>query len=158
MKGPSAIAPTYPDPSTNPTATLTILSVSPADVDHSSLEAIIADSPCVLMKAHDLVSALSLLQRHDIAVVVCERDLGLGRYVDVLEHLRALPHAPSLIVACKLADEHLWAEALNLGAYDVLAKPFDAAEVTRTLSLAWVHWCIHNDAAPWPARFKAAGA
>jgi DNA-binding NtrC family response regulator len=137
---------------------LTILSLSPTDVDHSSLEAIVADSPCVLMKAHDLVSALSLLQQHDIAVVVCERDLGLGEYADVLEHLSALPHAPSLIVASKLVDEHLWAEALNLGAYDVLAKPFDATEVTRTLSTAWLHWRIHNGAAQWPARSKGAGA
>jgi DNA-binding NtrC family response regulator len=158
MKGPSAIESTSPDPATNATATLTILSVSPIDVDHSSLAASVADSPCVLMRAHDLVSALSLLQQHDIGVVVCERDLGLERYVDVLERLSALPHAPSLIVASKLADEHLWAEALNLGAYDVLAKPFDATEVTRTLSLAWVHWRIHNGAAHWPARFKAAGA
>jgi DNA-binding NtrC family response regulator len=38
-----------------------------------------------------------------------------------------------------LADEHLWAEALNLGAYDVLAKPFDPTEVVRTLSQAWLH-------------------
>jgi DNA-binding NtrC family response regulator len=157
MKGPSAIGSRSRDASTNPAVAL-ILSISPIDVDHSSLEAIVADSSCVLMKAHDLVSALSLLKQHDIAVVVCERDLGLGKYADVLEHLSALPHAPSLIVASKLADEHLWAEALNLGAYDVLAKPFDATEVTRTVSMAWVHWRMQNGAAHWPARFKAAGA
>ena len=34
----------------------------------------------------------------------------------------------------------LWAEALNLGAYDVLAKPFDAAEVTARVSLAVLYW------------------
>jgi DNA-binding response OmpR family regulator len=45
-----------------------------------------------------------------------------------------------LIVTSDLADDRLWAEALNLGAYDVLAKPFRAAEVFRTVSLAWRQW------------------
>ena len=31
------------------------------------------------------------------------------------------------------------AEALNLGAHDVLAKPFDAGEAVRVLSLAGSH-------------------
>ena len=40
----------------------------------------------------------------------------------------------------RLADERLWAEALNLGAWDVLAKPFDTNEVIRTVSIAGQHW------------------
>jgi hypothetical protein len=44
-----------------------------------------------------------------------------------------------MIVMSRLADAHLWAEALNLGAYDVLVKKaLDRTEVTRVLSLAWV--------------------
>jgi DNA-binding NtrC family response regulator len=112
---------------------LTILSVSPVDVDHSSLGALIADSSCVLMKAHDLGSALSLLKQHNIAVVLCERELRPGTYIDLLEHIIAKPNALSLIVASRLADERLWAEALNLGASDVLAKPFDRSEVLRSV-------------------------
>ena len=60
----------------------------------------------------------------------------------MLEHIDALPNAPSLIVASKLADERLWAKALNLGAWDVLAKPFNRSEVIRTVKSAWQHW--HN--------------
>jgi hypothetical protein len=30
--------------------------------------------------------------------------------------------------------------ALNMGVYDVLAKPFDEGEVTRVLHLAWSRW------------------
>lgn len=43
-------------------------------------------------------------------------------------------------MTCRVADDSLWAEALNVGAYDVLAKPLDRTEVTRVLSLAWLHW------------------
>jgi FixJ family two-component response regulator len=39
-----------------------------------------------------------------------------------------------------VADERLWAEALNLGAWDVLAKPFEADEVIRIVDIAGAHW------------------
>lgn len=37
-------------------------------------------------------------------------------------------------------DARLWAEALNLGGYDVLAKPFDASEVNRAVDSALRNW------------------
>jgi DNA-binding response OmpR family regulator len=58
----------------------------------------------------------------------------------MLQQLRNMKDPPFLIVASPFADERLWAEALNVGAYDVLAKPFDANEVIRTLSSAWRRW------------------
>jgi DNA-binding NtrC family response regulator len=119
---------------------LTVLSVSPLEADHLSLQTIIGDSTWIVYKTHELVSALVLLQQHDIAVVLCERDLLPGSYIDVLEHISALPNAPSLIVVSRLADERLWAEALNLGAWDVLAKPFDRNELVRSVKSAWRHW------------------
>jgi len=47
---------------------------------------------------------------------------------------------PFVIVTSRLADERFWVEALNLGAYDVLATPLDTTEVTRVVSSAWLHW------------------
>jgi DNA-binding response OmpR family regulator len=73
-------------------------------------------------------------------VVVCERDLLPGSWREILAETARLPFPPFLIVTSRLADERLWAEALNVGAYDVLAKPFDAKEVVWVLSLAWLHW------------------
>jgi DNA-binding NtrC family response regulator len=125
---------------TSPPDILTVLSVSPLDADHLSLQTLIGDSTCILYKARELASALVLLQQHDIAVVLCERDLLPGSYIDVLEHINALRNAPSLIVASRLADDRLWAEALNLGAWDVLAKPFDRNELVRSVKSAWRHW------------------
>jgi DNA-binding NtrC family response regulator len=34
----------------------------------------------------------------------------------------------------------LWAEAINLGAWDVPAKPFEADEVIRIVNIACQHW------------------
>jgi DNA-binding NtrC family response regulator len=88
-----------------------------------------------------------LLQQHEIPVVVCERDLLPGTWIDVLEHTNALPKAPSVIVASRFADERLWVEALNLGAWDVLTKPFDRLELIRSVKLAWNHWHDRSTAA-----------
>ena len=62
-----------------------------------------------------------------------------GNWKDVLEAMRALPVPPLVIVISRESDDHLWAEALNLGAYDVLAKPLDDTEIVRVLSLALHH-------------------
>ena len=103
------------------------------------MEAILGHS--TLVKARDINSALVLLQKHHIAVVLCERDLVPGTWIDVLEHITTLPIPPSLIVTSRLADEHLWAEALNLGAWDVLvSSPFVPDEVIRCVKSGWRHW------------------
>ena len=82
--------------------------------------------------------------------MVTERDLAPGSWRDLLNNFLLLPDPPVLVVASRLADEYLWAEALNLGAYDVLAKPFDAFEVMRVLGSAWRHWTDSHD----QARFR----
>ena len=124
------------------TGALAVLSVSPIEEDQLSLQAIIRHSNWKLFKARDLPSASVLLQQHEIAVVLLERDLLPGKWTEMLEHINSLPKAPALIVASRLADDRLWAEALNLGAWDVLAKPFDRREVFRSVKSAWQHW--HN--------------
>jgi DNA-binding response OmpR family regulator len=124
----------------NSTGRVTVLSVSPLHEDHSSLQEIIGHSRWKLLCANDLTAALILVQQEEISVLLCERDLRPGTWIDVLERLNTLPNAPCLIVASRLADDRLWAEALNLGAWDVLSKPFDHIEVVRSVKSAWQHW------------------
>jgi DNA-binding response OmpR family regulator len=127
-------------PAIEHTETVNVLSVSPHDEDHFSLHAIIGHSRWRMFTAGDLASAISLLKQHEISVLVCARDLVSETWIDVLEHVNALPNAPAVIVASRLADEQLWAEALNLGAWDVLARPLDRTEVIRSVHSAWRRW------------------
>jgi len=144
-----------PGLASSPKRTLTVLSVSPIEEDHLSLQAIVGHSTWMLFKADNLPSALALLQQHDIAVVLCERDLLPGTWIDVLERINALSRAPSLIVTSRLADDYLWSEALNLGAWDVVAEPFDPREVIRSVKSAWQHW--HNPVQMPTLALKAIG-
>jgi DNA-binding NtrC family response regulator len=120
--------------------TLNLLSLSPFEDDHLALETIVGHSRWMLFRTNHLPLALSILRQHEISVVLTERDLQPEPWTTVLAHLKDLPHPPSLIVTSRLADDKLWAEALNLGAWDVLAKPFDRIEVLRVVKSAWEHW------------------
>jgi DNA-binding NtrC family response regulator len=133
------------------TGRLTVLLVSPVEEDHVSLRMIVGHSKWILFHTRDLASTLETLAEHEIAVLICEANLLKGTWTDVLEKIRFLPEAPSLIVTSGRADEHLWAEALSLGAWDVLAKPFDRIEVIRSIQSAWQHW---HDKASMPAPVK----
>jgi DNA-binding NtrC family response regulator len=73
-------------------------------------------------------------------VLICESELVDGTWHDLLDWTTHTQHAPLLIVASRSADDALWAEVLNLGGYNVLAKPFDSREVFHVVANAWLHW------------------
>jgi DNA-binding NtrC family response regulator len=116
-----------------------VLSVSPNHEDCASLEGIL-DSQWTVIAGSTIASALSALREIPIPIVICDCDISSGTWGEMLDHLTLLPDPPLLIVTSRLADERLWAEALNLGAWDVLAKPFAADEVIRIVSIAGQHW------------------
>jgi DNA-binding NtrC family response regulator len=121
------------------TACKAVLSVSSNHEDRASLEGIVRSDWTVVPSA-TVASALSVLREAPIPIVICDDEVAPGAWGDLLSHISFFPDPPLLIVTSRLADERLWAEAVNLGAWDVLAKPFDAQEVIRIVSVAWQHW------------------
>ena len=119
---------------------VTVLSVSPFVEDHGALAHILHPYSWTLHRASTLAGATSVLPNQPISLVVGERDLPPHTWRDLLVEVGALPSRPLVIVTSHQADVYLWAEALNLGAYGVLAKPFDVAEVRHTLSIAALNW------------------
>jgi DNA-binding response OmpR family regulator len=123
-----------------PERTVGVLAISPNDDDHLYLANIFGHTNWQLRTAHTWGEALTTLARQRIPILVCESQLIDATWKEVLAGLSRMPERPVLIVASRLADESFWAEVLNLGAYDVLMKPFDATEVFRVVSLAWLSW------------------
>jgi len=113
------------------------LLVSGIEEDHEFLGRVFSQQAWRLYKARTVESAMDLLSRSPVPVVMTERDLPLGNWKDVLAAIQQLPQTPLLIVTDRLADEHLWAEVLNLGGYDVLSQPFQVAELLWVFSSAW---------------------
>lgn len=123
-----------------------ILVVSPIEADHRTLRRMLPVNWALSCVNNERSARLELRRSGDrFSVVLCERELSSGSWRDVLEEVLRMPRAPFFIISSRLADEHLWAEALNLGAYDVLSKPFEPGEVNRVLTSAWRRWAGQRD-------------
>jgi len=140
-------------------STVLVLSVSPFSEDHVRLrEILVAASNCVLITCDTLVAAARQLERNQFAVVISEYDLSVGSWRDVLTMMSATAAPPSLLISSRLADERKWSEILNLGAFDLLIKPFVAEEVCRVVNAAWRHWHRQNNSEAERPRLRSVGA
>ena len=116
---------------------LSILSISTAFEDHQVLREILKDSGWRITQARTCREGLARLSRRHMPLVICESNLPDGTWRDMVHRIHALAPPPVLIVTSRLADDHLWAEVLNLGGYNVLAKPFRESEVKFMISSVW---------------------
>ncbi len=157
MKKPPAVA-------TAGKGSVTILCIDPNDADRESLARIFHESDWslytdlhwALITRSTMSSAVSTLRQMPIPVVICEADQSHGLWQEILDSVSFLPNPPLVIITSRLADERLWAECLNVGAYDVLAKPFETSEVIRILSLACLHWLDRRSFPIGAIRMRAA--
>ncbi len=143
----------HPPPASGPA---TVLCVSPFEADHVYFEHAFRHSNWEVHTVRSSREALDWLSHEPAPVVLCEESLPDGTWKDLLAEVVSMPDSPILIVTSRLADDLLWAEVLNLGAYDLLMKPFEMSEVFRVVSLAWRHW--KNNWEKARAREKAMGA
>jgi DNA-binding NtrC family response regulator len=107
--------------------------------DRASLTNILGNSPWKLQFTSTLRETQRALGMSPAVVMSEIRLPDGGRWNNLLYEIQQLECPPPLILADRLADEHLWAEVLNLGGYDLLAKPFDAKEVLRAITMASLH-------------------
>jgi DNA-binding response OmpR family regulator len=106
------------------------------DRDQVALEKIFHDCGWKLGRARTLREAREFMDSTPVGVVISERELPEGGWREMLDHLLQRTEPPPLLVTSRLADDALWAEVLNVGGYDVLAKPLDGEEVARVVSAA----------------------
>lgn len=98
-----------------------------------TIAVLLSGSGMPVATASSVAGSLDMLQAMSTAVVVCDSDCPEGGWKAVLGVIEKLPRPPLLVVTSTHADDRLWAEVLNLGAYDVLAQPLDMDEVQRVL-------------------------
>ena len=118
-----------------------VLIISSCADDRASLRTIFRNSPWQLREAVTGGEGLVALRNdpQGIPVVICEHHLPDGDWKCLLAEVVDMPVRPRLIVSSRLADERLWAEVLNLGAFDLfLGSPFEPEEVLRVAESAWL--------------------
>ncbi len=90
-----------------------------------------------------LEQAIASLRRSKVAVIVTQfRPSQRLSWLDLLNATWRFEPAPRVIVTDRLADESMWAEVLNLGAFDLLMQPFVPEEVVRVIGHAWRSWSV----------------
>lgn len=122
----------------NTSKTAAVLSVSSDPAHHADLERVL-DPQWRLQICAGFAGVMDALRSGQLPLVIYDCDSLRGSWRSVLPKVAFRTNAPAMIMTSRLADASLWAEALNLGAWDVLAKPFDAAEVSRVLASALDH-------------------
>jgi DNA-binding response OmpR family regulator len=129
-------------------ARIKVLLVSPDHEDRHCLDRLLNDAgqrPQMyahwsLVRRSTAEAAMAELRQRLIPIIIWASGTARDGWRKLLTELIHWPDPPLLIVTGHAADGRLWAEALNLGAWDVLAKPFNGEEVHRTLHTAWLHW------------------
>jgi two-component system response regulator PilR (NtrC family) len=110
-----------------------ILFVSGHLEDARQISQMLQRLPLAVDFAETLQQARAQLRKDEYDVLLTEAALPDGSWLDALHLARECPHDLQVIVTDPHADARLWAEALNLGAYDVIAQPFYEPEVRRIL-------------------------
>jgi DNA-binding NtrC family response regulator len=113
-----------------------VLFISPNSEDAARLSQILSGMPVPFTHVADLAQARATLKRNRFDVILTEAALQDGGWLDVLQLARQCSPNPEVIVTDPLADSRFWAEALNMGAYDLVAQPFYDSEVRRILGNA----------------------
>lgn len=119
---------------------VTVLLISGSEEDHVRMDHLFHSTNWTLYHATRYHEAVEIMRRNPIAIVITEAALEDGAsWRDVLT-AECQDCRPRVLVAGDPGDRNLWIEILDLGAYDLLAKPFDRNELVRLVSLAWFHW------------------
>lgn len=119
---------------------LPVLVVSSRQEDHVLFEVFLSGTGYALHHALTLAEALTALERHPVRVIVTERTLTDGSWVDVHPPLGSALEPPLVIVFSDPEDAASWAHAFNVGAFDVLSRPLVEKIVEGSVTLANLRW------------------
>lgn len=111
----------------------TVLFVSPHQDDARCLSQMLRPLPLIFDHVAGLRQARAKLRKGRYGVILTEAGLPDGTWLDILSLAQGMTPGVEVIVTDPNADARFWSEALNLGAYDLLAQPFYESEVRRIL-------------------------
>jgi DNA-binding NtrC family response regulator len=118
-----------------------LLAIIPGSDDQTAIRRIAVDHGWDVSFAGSSATAQTLLEREPAPlVVICDRDLPNEYWRAVVAAMAS--QAPCVLLASRVADGYLWEEVIKHKGYDVVNKPFEAAQLRRLVSAAEsrAHW------------------
>jgi DNA-binding NtrC family response regulator len=127
---------------------LPVLVVSSLQEDHELFNVFLGSAAYSLHHAFTLADAVATLEKCPIHVMVTERTLPDGCWVDI-QSPSLKP--PLVIVFSDPEDASSWAQAFNVGAFDMFYRPLVEKIVEGSVSLASVRWSRMAELSSAPA-------
>lgn len=115
---------------------ISILVVSSEIRNHNSLRDILDREGLKTICASAVGECQEVFASQNIDLVFCDRGLADGTYRDILAMTRSKSPHVRLVVTSRLADWEEYLEALDNGAFDLIASPSQAADIIRVINQA----------------------
>ena len=107
-----------------------VLVVMPED-RRLSLSKHLESCAMVALPVRNCREALAALQTIQVEVIITDPTLPDGNWVDLLAAADRCHSSAEIVICMRKADHRQWIDALEGGAYDVLAEPYREDEVKR---------------------------
>ena len=117
-----------------------VVVVSAVEQNHAALDSLFQRHGWKVRHTHSIAD-LDADPEASACVFLTDYKLPDGCWTRVLEHVRKRAPGTEVVVCSSLVDEHLWAEVMCLGGFDVIGPPFDEAELLRVTECAWRESC-----------------
>lgn len=105
-----------------------VLAVVASPADHRLIDACLSSDDITVVAAFSVKEALEKQAEAQAAVVLCDTDVA-SAWLEAVRLFSGVVPPPRVILVSRLADSQMWVLAVGAGAYDVLAKPFQATEL-----------------------------
>ncbi len=122
-----------------PACSTATLVIAPPGSEFAVIENIFADCGWPMLATSSIQEGIRCIHENSPQLVICDERMEDGDWRAILDVTIKERYPPYLIVTSRLADDRLWAEVLNRGGYDLLAKPYEPSEVIRVVGTAWSH-------------------
>jgi len=150
----TAAPPAEPEPAVHPG---TVLVVDDEEGVRASVRAILEDV-CEVVEAEDGARALEVLRSRDIDVVMLDQRMPGDPGIEVLAKVKALDPTIVVVLATAVRDVRTAVEAMRLGAYDYLVKPFDVDDIILLVRRALEKRALEREVLCLRSALAASGA
>jgi DNA-binding NtrC family response regulator len=107
----------------------TVLVVDDEEGVRASVRAILDGTSCDVLDAEDGAQALEVLRRREVDLVMLDQRMPGEPGIQVLPKIKAIDAAIIVVIATAVRDLRTAVEAMRLGAWDYLVKPFDVDDI-----------------------------
>jgi DNA-binding NtrC family response regulator len=108
--------------------------------DYESLRALLAGTEWVLTHVRNCAEAVRAVRRSGFPIIILGSDVPLEDWPVLLDCANQEWPPSKVIAVSGFSQEHRWHTLLERGAYDVLARPYNAGEALQVMGFAWLRW------------------